>query len=105
MQVCSTLFNCYSPDLYSDQILSIPLNFQNVTDLNQIHIERNVRLHLEHPDVLKKGSSVIANRITQVSDNLISGYSLFKAALLTILWPFHLFLKLCFKTTNLHCLP
>ena len=77
-QFVQSFLNRYSPDPDSDQTLSIPLNFQNATDLNQIHIEGNVRLHEEHLNGLQRSSSVTVQHITQVLENLISSYSLFK---------------------------
>ena len=83
-QFVQSFLNRYSPDPNSDQTLSIPLNFQNATDLNQIHIEGNARLHEEHLNGLQRSSSVTVQRITQVLENLISGYSLFEGDLLKI---------------------
>ena len=70
--------NCYSPDPNSDQPRTIFSNFQNVTDLNQIHIEGNVHLHEEHPNGLQRISSITARRTTQALENCIYDYSLFK---------------------------
>ena len=75
-QFVQSFLNRYSIDPNSDQTLSIPFNFQNATDLNQIHIEGNARLYEEHPNGLQRSSSVTIQRITQVLENLISGYSL-----------------------------
>ena len=77
-QFVQSFLNRYSPDPNSDQTLSIPLNFQNATDLNQIHIEGNACLHEEHLNGLQRSSSVTVQRNTQVLENLISGYSLFE---------------------------
>ena len=52
-QFVQPFLNRYSPEPNFNQILSILLNFQNVTDLNQIHIEGNVRLHEEHSNRLQ----------------------------------------------------
>ena len=67
LNLFSLVLNRYSPDPNSNQILSIPLNFQDVTDLDQIHVEGNARLHVEHPDRLQRSSLVNARRFTQVS--------------------------------------
>ena len=53
-QFIQSFLNRYSPDPNSDQILSIPLYYQNVTDLNEIHIGGNVHLHEEHPKGLQR---------------------------------------------------
>ena len=78
LSLFSPFINCYSPDPTLNQILRIPLNFQNSTDLNQIHNEGNARLHEEHLNGLQRSSSVTVQHITQVLENLISGYSLFE---------------------------
>ena len=75
-QFVQSFLNRYSPNPNSDQILSIPLNFQNVTDLNQIHIEGNVHLYEKRPNRLQRSSSITAKHITQFLENFISGYSL-----------------------------
>ena len=76
-QSVQSFSNCYSPDPNSNQTLSIPLNFQNVTDLNQIHYEGNAHLHKENPNGLQRISSVTARRTTQALENCIYDYSLF----------------------------
>ena len=77
-QFVQSFLNYYSPDSNSGQFISIPLNFQNVPDLNQINVEGNALLQVDHPDCLQRSSSVTASCITHILENLISGYSLFE---------------------------
>ena len=77
-QYVQSYSNCYSPDPNSDQPRTIFFNFQNATDLNQIHIEGNADLHEEHPNGLQRISSVTAKRTTQALEKCVSDYSLFK---------------------------
>ena len=59
-------------DPNSDQFISIPLNFQIANDLNQINVDGNMFLNVEHYNVLQKSYLVTANYFTQALDNLIS---------------------------------
>ena len=77
-QFIQSFSNSYSPDPNSDQPRTIFSNFQNVTDLNQIHIKGKTRLHEEHPNRLQRISSVTAKRTTQAIENCIYDYSLSK---------------------------
>ena len=46
-QFVQSFLNRYSPDPNSDQTLSIPLNFQNATDLNQETL-REMRVYMKN---------------------------------------------------------